>query len=313
MSRIKTYFVLFVIALGNPTAAAQKSRMNGFVIEDPLVPASTIMSGGPPRDGIPAIDSPRFVGAGEADFMSLGERVLGVQYDGIAKAFPIRILNRHEIVNDLFNGRAVMVTFCPLCGSGVVFDGEIEGSNRDFGVSGLLHNSDVLLYDRQTQSLWSQIMMRAINGPMKGAYLAQIAASNTTWEDWRERFPETLVMSTNTGYRFIDYDDDPYAEYKKNNRVWFPLTNTDTRLPSKAWVLGVKLGPAAKAFPLAVLYRQASPLHVSVGETQVRIEFDENHRTATVFDAQGKVLPSIQLYWFAWAAFHPDTKLHTAP
>ena len=294
-------------------AGAESGRMNGFLLDEPLVPLDSILSGGPPRDGIPALDSPTFVTADNAGFLSARDRVMGVNHRGIVKAYPLRILNRHEIVNDTYDGQSVIVTFCPLCGSGMVFDGIIGGTNSDFGVSGLLHNSDVLLYDRQTESLWSQIMMRAISGPMKGTALQQIVAANTTWQDWRERHPDTLVLSIDTGFRFIDYDDDPYADYKKSNRVWFPLTNTDKRLRRKEWVLGVTLGSTAKAFPLRELYRQTSPLQESVGHTPVRIEFDKKFQSATVFAVDGTALPSIQLYWFAWAAFHPETELYAAP
>jgi hypothetical protein len=311
MTTFRTFLATLLLLLNGMACGAENGQMNGFDIDEPLVPLASIMSGGPPRDGIPAVDAPRFVRANEVDFLSNRDRVMGVAHQGIVKAYPLRILNRHEIVNDTYAGRAEVVTFCPLCGSGIVFEGDINGTNMDFGVSGLLHNSDVLLYDRQTESLWSQIMTRSISGRMKGTYLQQIAASNTTWQDWRERHPDTLVMSTDTGYRFIDYDDDPYADYKKSNRVWFPLTNTDKRLRKKEWVLGVTTESSAKAFPLRELYRRISPVQESVGATQVSIEFDEKNQTATAFDVDGTVLPSIQLYWFAWAAFHPDTELYS--
>ena len=305
-------FATIWLLIFSGTLAAESKRMNGFELGEPLIPVSTIMSGGPPRDGIPAIDQPRFVTADQANFLSDRDRVMGVEYRGAIKAYPLRILNRHEIVNDSYDGHSVIVTFCPLCGSGMVFDGVINNTQMNFGVSGLLHNSDVLLYDRQTESLWSQIMMRAISGPMKGTDLQQIVASNTTWADWLGKHPDTLVMSTDTGYRFINYDEDPYSDYKKSNRVWFPLTNTDKRQRRKEWVLGVTVGAQAKAFPLRQLFRQESPIQDSVGATRIRIEFDENNQTATVFDLNGEPLPSIQLYWFAWAAFHPDTELYDA-
>jgi len=142
--------------------------MNGFKISDPLVPARLIQGGGPPRDGIPSIDAPRFVAADVAKNISATDRVLGLHVNNIAKAYPIRILNHHEIVNDRFATMPVAITFCPLCGTGIAFDAVVDGKARKFGVSGLLYNSDVLMYDRETESLWSQILGKAVNGPSKG-------------------------------------------------------------------------------------------------------------------------------------------------
>jgi hypothetical protein len=284
-------------------------ELNGFVLDAPLIPVAAIEHGGPPRDGIPSIDSPRFVNAEDAGFLDAEDRVLGIELGGHSKAYPVRILNRHEIVNDRLNDQPVVVTFCPLCGSGVAFLAEIDDQSLTFGVSGLLYNSDVLLYDRETESLWSQISRQAVNGPLKGRKLAQLPLEHTTWEDWLERYPDTRVLSEKTGFLFMDYDHDPYAEYKQSNQIWFSVANQDCRLPRKAWVLGVTAGDAARAYPFDTLAKAELPLRDTVGETSVTIEFDAEHRTARALDVDGKALDSIQLYWFAWAAFHPDTTI----
>lgn len=126
---------------------------NAFDLEDTLIPADDIFSGGPGKDGIPAIDNPVFVAADKVSFLSANLPVIGITYNGISKAYPINILNWHEIVNDQFNGTPVVITFCPLCGSGMTFLSTVNGKVLTFGVSGVLYNSDVLLYDRQTKSL----------------------------------------------------------------------------------------------------------------------------------------------------------------
>ncbi|WP_373509099.1 DUF3179 domain-containing (seleno)protein [Thiocapsa sp.] len=141
---------------------------NAFDLSGGLAPPDEIHVGGPPRDGIPALTDPAFVPAAQADFLAPDDRILGLTPGGEARAYPIAILNRHEIVNDGIGGRAVAVTYCPLCGTGVAFDALHTGRRVEFGVSGLLYNSDVLLYDRQTESLWSQIAKQAVTGPMKG-------------------------------------------------------------------------------------------------------------------------------------------------
>ena len=141
----------------------------------------------PLLDGIPSIDQPEFKKA-SAVKLEEGARVLGVMVNGVAKAYPISIMNYHEIVNDEFAGQPVVVTYCPLCGSGIAFDAAIDGQAKTFGVSGLLYNSDVLLYDRQTQSLWSQIMMQAVTGPMAGKELQMLPTMNTSWGEWKAVF-----------------------------------------------------------------------------------------------------------------------------
>ena len=173
--------------------------LNGFDLSNASLPVSQILSGGPPRDGIPAIDRPRFIAARQAAFLGDDDRVLGVYHKGIARAYPIRILNWHEIVNDQFAGEAVVVSFCPLCGTGTAFS-TLHGKAKTFGVSGLLYNSDLLLYDRETESLWSQIAATAISGPLRGEGLTLLPVAHTTWADWRKRYPDTTVLSTDTGY-----------------------------------------------------------------------------------------------------------------
>jgi hypothetical protein len=302
-------FATLLLALSGVSFAAEGLRLNGFLIEDPLVPAAGIEKGGPPRDGIPAIASPLFISAEQADFLDPDDRVLGISRDGSSKAYPVRILNRHEVVNDWIREKPIVITYCPLCGSGVAFSGRVGESDMTFGVSGLLYNSDVLLYDRQTQSLWSQILGKSVNGPLKGSKLVQVPLQHTSWEDWRQRHPDTRVMSTETGFAFIDYNQDPYKKYRKNNRLWFSVSNTDKRLPNKAWVLGVIAGANAKAYPLKKLRKNESPIEDRIGDTIVMIDFDDKHQTAAATDHDGNVLESIQLYWFAWAAFHPDTMI----
>ena len=218
------------------TAAAPARTLNGFVLDDALVPAAQIKSGGPSRDGIPALFAPNFIAANAADFLRPDDRVLGVTLNGIAKAYPIRILNYHEVVNDRFKGTPVAVTFCPLCGSGVVFHAEAGGQVRAFGVSGLLYNSDVLMYDRQSESLWSQLMGQAISGPAKGTRLTPLPVRHTTWRDWRGRHPDTVVLKPPRAYG-RNYNVDPYLGYADSDRIWFPVAHRDRRSRSTEVVL----------------------------------------------------------------------------
>ncbi len=309
------------LLLGCSLVAAQAEPvLNGFDLAGASVPVQAIEKGGPPRDGIPAIDQPRFVSA-ERAALAADDRVLGIERDGVARAYPVRILNWHEVVNDRFGTQPVVVTYCPLCGTGMAFEpppatrGMAGAGRAGFGVSGLLYNSDVLLYDRATQSLWSQIMGRAVAGPLKGATLVAVPLTHTSWADWRRRHPATEVLSTATGHT-RDYSRDPYAGYDRVPRLMFDVQHRDARLPLKAWVLGVRVGDSAMAYPLATLdqiLRGSGELRDTVGGQALRIRYDRRHATAEVRDAQGQLLPGTLVFWFAWVAFHPKTDVLQAP
>ena len=193
---------LLSISFNEHSYAAEKASqssttvLNGFALESPLVPIEKILSGGPPRDGIPAINKPRFINGYEAMTLKNNDRILGIVFNGVARAYPINIMNWHEIVNDQVEGTAFSVTYCPLCGSGIAFKGMTAGRPLTFGVSGLLFDSDVLLYDHQTESLWSQLKGQAINGILKGNKLSWLPLEHTTWQAWKERYPPLSHLKT---------------------------------------------------------------------------------------------------------------------
>lgn len=284
---------------------------NGFNLSRASVPIEQIRAGGPPRDGIPSIDDPRFIDPDEADFLDPGDRVLGLVHNGVAKAFPTRILNWHEIVNDEFRGEPVVVSYCPLCGTGMAFSAEIDGKDLDFGVSGLLYNSDLLLYDRYSLSLWSQIKREAVSGTYVGTGLKQLPASHTTWRDWRDRHPDTLVLSRETGYN-RDYSRVPYRGYEKSGRVYFPVANRDERYHPKEKVIGLALEGKTKAYPFAELSQLDTPFTDQVAGREITVHFDPGNRTGRILDAEGNEIPSVIAFWFAWVAFHPDTTVYRA-
>lgn len=181
-----------------------------------------------------------------------------------------------------------------------------NGQILSFGVSGLLYNSDVLLYDRQTQSLWSQILSQSINGPLKGQRLQPIALSHTSWADWKKRYPKTLVLSTNTGFD-RDYARDPYAGYANNRALMFPIKGQSTLFHPKEQVIGIEVNGKFKAYPFIELSQRQGGIEDTVGGQKISVRFDAEHRTGTVFDADGKEIPSLIAFWFAWYGFHNDT------
>ncbi|MDX1453515.1 MAG: DUF3179 domain-containing protein [Oleiphilaceae bacterium] len=287
---------------------------NGFDLSQSLLPLHHIQHGGPPRDGIPAIDAPRFVSALEADFLSDEDRVLGLHLNGESKAYPIAIMNWHEIVNDTVGERAVAVTFCPLCGTGMAFDAHVAGQKRTFGVSGLLYQSDVLLYDRQSQSLWSQLMMQAISGPMAGQTLTLLPLRHTSWKDWRQAFPNTKVLSTETGVA-RDYQRDPYAGYAQSTRVYFDtLHRAPPPYHPKEQVLGLVLNGQARAWPFKELSATGEAAVKEVWQgLPLTVEWREQARTARVLNERGEELPATVAFWFAWHTFYPEGSVYRAP
>ena len=234
---------------GCTAQVAAAGSFNGFDVSNALIPTTEIYPGGPPRDGIPAIDKPKYVPAAQANFLADDDRILGLDRNGIQHAYPIKILNYHEIVNDRFGDDSILISYCPLCGTGMAFLATLKGKVHSFGVSGLLYNSDVLFYDRETESLWSQIKKQAVSGPMRGTGLQQIVMSHTNWNDWRRRHPNTQALSLQTGYK-RDYNRSPYSGYEKTTQTYFPVSTTDRRYHSKEQVIGFKSGWCRKSLPL---------------------------------------------------------------
>lgn len=286
---------------------------NGFDVSNTSIPLKEILHGGPPKDGIPAINSPLFLKANQQK-LNDSDRVIGIYRNGIAKAYPIRILNWHEIVNDQFNNEKVVISYCPLCGTGIAFLANIDKQDYEFGVSGLLYNSDVLLYDRQTESLWSQIIGAAISGKLKGQRLQQMPLQHTSWKAWKQQYPTTLVLSENTGFK-RDYQRDPYQGYAESRRIFFQTSHQAPEIyHPKEPVLGIEVNGVYKAYPYLELRKQARPEFVDeVNGRTVTIKWDAEANSAYVLNEKGQPLPATIGFWFAWFTFHPQTQLFSQP
>ena len=284
-------------------------QLNGFDISDSLVPSDKIFRGGPPRDGIPSIDKPIFLPIDKYQVFDKHSEVLGVVHNGVAKAYPIGIMDWHEIVNDEFAGQPLVVTYCPLCGSGISFEAFKNGAPIKFGVSGLLYNSDVLLYDRTTQSLWSQILAKAITGPLKGEKLKLVNTQRMTLGSWKALHPTSLILTTQTGYS-RDYYQSPYTDYHLNNRTYFPLTHENSALPKKEWIVGIEINDHYKAYPISVLAKKkVRQFEDTLGGFTFTLTWDKNGENIRAIANNGKEIPVLQMFWFAWAAFHPETEV----
>lgn len=309
------FAALFAIfALVSVSSNAQAITKNGFDLSDASVPASEIKSGGPPRDGIPALTDPDFIPVDSADYLDPDDRVMGVVIDNQAKAYPIPILNWHEIVNDKIGNQSFAVTYCPLCGSGVVFASNAGEDNAlNFGVSGLLYNSDVLLFDRQTESLWSQLKGEAISGKLKGTKLPTLPVLHTTWRDWKSRYPDSVVLDEDTGYKRIDYDRDPYQGYSRSRRVHFDVEHkAPTNYHPKEKVLGVEIDGHFKAYPFEELSEHGQERFTdTMADKEIEIVWNEDERSARA-RMHDQLIPATVAFWFAWFTFHPDTEVFEA-
>lgn len=253
---------LTVVALAAGVARGESLKTD---LSRALVPLDEIVSGGPPPDGIPAIDRPVFVAPRAADpWLKPKEPVLALEVNGDARAYPLQILMWHEIVNDTVGGKPVTITYCPLCNSGLVFDRVVDGTTLDFGTSGKLYKSDLVMYDRQTHSLWAQMEGRAIVGKLAGTRLALRPANTLAYEEWRAAHPGGKVLARDTGHA-RRYGANPYEAYDRPDGHPFLFAGRpDPRRPPKERVVGVTLGGAARAYPWPVLARD-SVVHDRLG------------------------------------------------
>lgn len=317
-----------------------------------LIPLNKIQSGGPPKDGIPSIDDPQFVTIDEWDEMNYLDDllVIGVEVDGQHRAYPFQVLVWHELVNDTFNEVPLLISYCPLCGTGIVFVREVEvaGGPVEFGVSGQLYNSDLLMYDRYSDTLWSQISGTAVVGELTGERLEYYPSQIMTWVDWRNTYPDSHVLSRETGHN-RNYDSLPYGGYDESSSIWFSVTDTDDRLHMKERVVGVELDSETFcAYPEAAIV-ESGPVNDILGETPLLVAADsENGDNIVVFvrEVNGQVLTftetegqltdaetgsvwsfaglaiegelageqleeviPVKGFWFAWFAFHQETEL----
>ena len=245
------------------------------------VPLAEIVSGGPPRDGIPPIDRPRFVGQAQADaWLGEQEPVLVFAQGGEARAYPLQILIWHEIVNDEVAGRPIAVTFCPLCNSALVFDRRVQGRVLDFGTTGKLRNSDLVMWDRQTESWWQQLTGEAIVGALAGTQLAFLPAPLVSYATFKAGYPRGRVLSRETGH-FRDYGSNPYAGYDSpDNTAPFLLRGKpDARLHPVERVVALELGGEARAYPYRRL-EQAGAVNDRLGGRDVVVLYRRGTRSA---------------------------------
>lgn len=337
--------------------------MEDAAFPEPLVDPSEIRTGGPPPDGIPPIDAPRFQRASTVDWLDDVEPVLLMEVNGETRAYPVQVMTWHEIVNDTFADVPVTVSYCPLCNSAIAYLRRSGDRTFDFGTSGRLHNSSLVMYDRQTESLWSHFTGQAVVGALTGTELETLPVSTVSWATFRDAHPDALVLSRDTGFD-RNYGRNPYPGYDDVNQVPFLFDGElDGRLPAKARVVAVRGATETIAVPLdelaaagvitvtiddepvAIVHAAgtASALdsptiadgrdvgtvgvyRLDVAGTTVTLEANGDGTftdtgtgstfdvlgTAVAGDLEGEQLEPVEhldTFWFAIAAFEPDTRI----
>ena len=343
----------------HPGYVAIKSWLLGFIdprFADFLYPGvphairlEEVVWGGVKVEGIPALDRPPMTGAEEALYLTAREQVFGLFLGGEARAYPYRVIDWHELFNDVVGGLPVAAVYCTLCGAAVAFDPRVGERTYTFATSGLLYRSNKLMFDRETKSLWSALEGRPVVGPLvgSGAQLQVLPATTTTWGRWKREHPDTLVLSLRTGHQRDYRPGAAYGKYQSSPNPMFPVPLIDPALPAKERIFALRLGSAVRAYPVFELERlgvvadrlgAVEVVLIAPGEgEEVRayrgaapgLAFDEQRkqlrdregRLFQVTDAEliaegGGVslprLPGHLAYWFGWKAQYPEAELWRA-
>ena len=307
----------------NPVGDGKDLASYGYDLSTCLIPQVDLYPAGVPRDGLPSLDFPRHLDAagldslneiGRSPFILPRDLVIGVAAGGQARAYPLSILNWHEVVNDTIGGVPVLVTWSPLTGSAKVYARGVGEGTPEFGVSGLLYNSNTLLYDRTENSVWSQIQGRALVGPAaaRAETLQLHPFELIRWDVWLARHPASLILAPETEHLFRNYRKQPYTSYLGSDRLQFPVRDLPDRerMSLKTIVLGIVANGEWRLYPFPSLKEDSGPggvLRVEQGGRLLEIIYRDDPPTASVRAADGGPAPVwSQAYWFAWYSQYPE-------
>lgn len=344
---MKTLYLNLILLITLASCNSQNDNSDGsnspIQSGDWSIPVNEVFDGGPGKDGIPAINNPNFLEANHpnvSNYMQDDDLVVGIKIGNVIKAYPHRILDWHEIVNDVIEGQKISINYCPLTGTAFAWKGVFEDVNTTFGVSGLLYNTNLILYDRQTDSYWAQLKLESVNGKNKGKKPVLMPIFETTWKLWKSHYPNTQILS-NVQQVTRNYLVYPYGDYKTNNNfLLFPIKPVNNELPQKERVFALLEGANAKVYKISKFsngntFINANNLVVGNQEfitsfelpdsmLQLTFTFNLNNLNQTLFTdsegnkwslngealegpRKGQILqqsPSMMSYWFAIAPFY---------
>lgn len=340
--------VVFISCGDNGDSNLLPESIDGSEVISPdwLVPIAEVKDGGPGKDGIPSIDNPKFLNASdtEIDFLEDDDLIIGVVRGNEVRAYPHLILDWHEVINDEFNEETITISYCPLTGTAFGW----KSGGRGFGVSGLLYNANLIMYDRATESNWSQLGLKCINGELINGVPTSVSVVETNWKTWKDMYPQTKVLSLNTGFS-RNYGFYPYGSYNTNNEYFiFPVSPKNNTLPSKERVYAIIDDDISKVYRFSDFVRGKvvkeifnGKQYMIVGDDTVICSFqlnadqenlnfeyafsngevffkDDEGNKWSIFGVAlegprvGEILTkskSVVSYWFAIAAFYPNPEI----
>ncbi len=302
---MKNYF-FFILLLSLSCFAISK---NGFILDNSSLSEDQILKGGPPKDGIPALFFPKFINAHQALFEIFddSEKAIIVKKGNVTKAYPLAILNWHEIVNDKIDNIEFTVTYCPLCGTGIVF--YAPQKNVTFGVSGLLYQSDVLLYDHKTNSLWSQILQEAVTGKLKGTKLKFINSKIVNLKKYIRKHPDVLTMSKQTKFSdFRNYTKNPYEQYETSRNIYFPIKNIDSRYHPKMWTIYINYKGIERLIAFDEFKGPQGIYKLKIDKNKI-VKIIYNKRDRLLHCQMDPEVDCITGFWFALRTFFPFSEI----
>jgi hypothetical protein len=274
--------------------------------------SENIVSGGPPPDGIPPIEEPDYISIAEADeFLVAQDAVFVAELDKEIYVFPQSIMVWHEIVNEEINGEKLSITYCPLTGSAIGYYGNLSAGSTDFGTSGKLINSNLIMYDRQTESYWSQILGQAISGPLAGEKLDRFQLTWTNWSNIKAKYERANVLSNKTGFS-RDYTSDPYGSYRinqsgnyyVNENLFFDVLSKDDSLKRKDIVIAGEYKGQHFAIEKEFIVREKE-ISFKIAEEQLTAFYEPELDTVKVRH-DDEELVVFDVMWFGWHAFYPE-------
>lgn len=292
---------------GNPRGYTPDALLEVFKLTqaDSDLPFESIMQACSARDCIPSIDQPVFVSVDSVDYLDDDDLLLVLTHNSITRAYPVRIMDRHEIVNDMLGSEPVAVTYCPLCGSGLAFERRNGEQVLEFGVSSLLHNSDLIMYDRQTESLWQQITGGSFAGKSRGSQLKSLPLAVAEWKSWSQKNPHAEVLTV-ADIKTDRYVKNAYGDYAESDRIYMPISATDARLHPKRIIYALEIGEQAFAFDGEWLANQRQWSDQFNGQN-LEVTYAVDGIVSASLD--NKPITITRMYWFAWYSFHPQTAL----
>lgn len=303
--------LLFLFLISSTVLQAQDRKFENNILKDYFhinddsqsdYPLIDIMQGCPEVDCIPSIDSPEFISASKVGFLTDNDLIMAVTIDGETRVYPTVTLQMHEIVNDQIGNTPFAVTYCPLCGTGVVFSRLIKDKTVEFGVSGVLHGSDLVMYDRNNKNLWQQLTGKSFAGPDRGYQLQSIPVVMTDWKIWLKQHPNSKVLSNSK-----DKVNDRYEKYRNSDKVMFGGV-TDPRLNPKRVIYGLTVDSQAIAIDFEMI-KNKKDFTLKTNKTELLIQYKDDGTVAVTDNQNNKILQTHRSYWFAWYTFNPNTLL----